>query len=78
VEVRMKSWKTTLGGVLAILAVLVAAVQQYLSGGFATVNWEVLMAGIALGAAAIAAKDSNVSNAPNPGAPQTVLPMPKP
>jgi protein-S-isoprenylcysteine O-methyltransferase Ste14 len=63
----IKSWKTTAAGILAILTALGVAFSQYLSGGFAAVQWEVLITAVLAGIGLIAAKDAGVSNAPNPG-----------
>jgi hypothetical protein len=63
----VRSWKTTAAGVTAILLAVGNAFSQYLGGGFAAVNWEVLIAGIVAGIGLIAAKDANVTNAVLPG-----------
>jgi len=63
----IKSWKTTAAGVVAILTVILTAVTQFISGGFPAISWEVLITGIIAGVGLIMAKDSGVSNAPNPG-----------
>ena len=74
----MKSWKTTAAGVAAIIAAAVAAFQQYLAGGIAAVNWEVLVTAVVVAIGLIFAKDGNVSNAPNPTAAKAVNPLPPP
>ena len=63
----IKSWKTTTAGIVAILTVILTAVTQFISGGFAAISWEVLITGIIAGVGLIMAKDAGVSNAPNPG-----------
>jgi len=63
----IKSWKTTAAGIVAILTVILTAVTQFISGGFAAISWEVLITGIIAGAGLIMAKDAGVSNALNPG-----------
>jgi uncharacterized membrane protein YjjP (DUF1212 family) len=63
----IKSWKTTAAGITAIVSGLAFAFSQYLSGGVAAVNWEVLLAAVISGIGLIMAKDSGVSNASNPG-----------
>lgn len=68
----MKSWKTTAAGITAIVLALGNAFTQYLGGGLAAVNWEVLIAGVVAGIGLIAAKDANVSNAALPGPAQVV------
>jgi hypothetical protein len=73
----VKSWKTTAAGVLAILTALGVAFSQYLSGGIAAIQWEVLITAILAGIGLIAAKDAGVSNSPNPGpAVKVVAPEP--
>jgi hypothetical protein len=74
----MKSWKTTAAGIAMILTAVGVAITQFTTGGFAAIQWEILVVAISGGIAAILAKDFNVSNAPVPGAAQTVLPAPKP
>jgi hypothetical protein len=70
----IKSWKTTAAGITSILVGLATAFTQYLSGGFAAIQWEILIATITAGIGLIAAKDAGVSNAPNPGPAVKVLP----
>ena len=74
----MTSIKTTLAGIAMILAGVSAAITQYVSGGFAAVQWEVLLVAIGGGIGLIFAKDFNVSNSPNPISPQTVVKTPVP
>jgi hypothetical protein len=75
----MKSWKTTVAGIAAILTVVAAALTQFVQGGLAAISWEPLLAGLIAGVGLILAKDSNVSNAPVPGPAQAVkLPPPAP
>ena len=69
----MKSWKTTAAGIISILTGLTTAFTQFLSGGFAAISWEILIATITAGIGLIMAKDSNVSNAPNPVAAAKVV-----
>lgn len=57
----MKNWKTTLGGVAAILTALGVAITQYTTGGIATVDFGALMVAFSAGVGLIAAKDLNVS-----------------
>lgn len=68
----LKSWKTTAAGIVAILTGALFAFSQYLSGGFAAISWEALIAAITAGVGLMFAKDANVSNAPNPVAPAKV------
>jgi hypothetical protein len=68
----VKSWKTTAAGITAIVLAIGNAFSQYLGGGLAAVNWEVLLAGIIAGVGLIAAKDANVTNSALPGPAQTV------
>ena len=63
----IKSWKTTVMGIIAILTVLLTALTQFITGGFAAISWEVMITGIIAGVGLIMAKDAGVSNAPNPG-----------
>jgi uncharacterized membrane protein YjjP (DUF1212 family) len=60
------SWKTTAAGITAILLAVGNAFTQYLQGGLATINWEVLLAGVVAGIGLIMAKDSGVTNSPAP------------
>jgi 1,4-dihydroxy-2-naphthoate octaprenyltransferase len=62
----MTSPKTTLSGIASIVAGLAYAFSQYASGGFAAVNWGVLLTTIITGVGLILAKDFNVSNSPSP------------
>jgi uncharacterized membrane protein YjjP (DUF1212 family) len=62
-----KSWKTTALGVTGLVSALAFAFTQYLNGGFAAVNFEVLIAAVLGSTGLIFAKDAGVSNAPNPG-----------
>jgi hypothetical protein len=50
-----------------IVSALGNAVMQYASGGFAAVQWEMLIAAVVGGFGLIFAKDANVSNSPAPG-----------
>lgn len=70
----LKSWKTTAAGIVSILTGVLTAFTQYLNGGFAAVSWEILIATITAGIGLMFAKDSNVSNSPNPVAPAKVIP----
>jgi hypothetical protein len=63
----IRSWKTTATGVVGIIGALAFAFSQYLSGGIAGINWEILLAAITAGVGLIFAKDAGVTNAPNPG-----------
>ncbi len=63
----VKSWKTTVMGVFAILTALGVAFSQYASGGFAAIQWEVLLTAVMAGVGLIFAKDAGVSNSPTPG-----------
>ena len=56
----MKSWKTTLTGVLAILAALIPALQAQLTGG--TADWSVVIAATVAGVGLIFARDNNVTS----------------
>jgi uncharacterized membrane protein YjjP (DUF1212 family) len=60
------SWKTTAAGITAILLAVGNAFTQYLQGGLATINWEVLLAGVVAGIGLIMAKDAGVTNSPAP------------
>jgi hypothetical protein len=60
------NWKTSLAGLGILLATLGTAIGQYTSGGFSAVDVKLLLAGLAAATAAFAAKDADVSNAPNP------------
>lgn len=66
-EAIVRSWKTTAFGIATIVGGVATALLQYLKGGLAAVNWEVLIVAIGAGCAAIAAKDAGVSNSPTPG-----------
>lgn len=55
----MKSWKTTVLGVCAIIAAVIAIIQSVLSGS--TIDWGVTIAAIMAGLGNIAAKDANVT-----------------
>jgi hypothetical protein len=57
----MKSIKTTLAGVAAILTALGFAITQYTTGGIGAVSFQTLITGITAGVGLIAAKDFNVS-----------------
>ena len=58
----MKSWKTTILGVLTIATAVFGAVMALIDGNPATnPNWETLIAAITAGIGLIAAKDSNVT-----------------
>jgi hypothetical protein len=57
----MKSIKTTLAGIAAILTALGFALSQYTTGGFAAVDFATLITGVTAGIGLIAAKDFNVS-----------------
>lgn len=63
----VKSWKTTVTGVFAILTALGVAFGQYASGGFAAVQWEILITAVLAGVGLIFAKDAGVTNSQNPG-----------
>lgn len=59
----MKSWKTTLAGVGAILAVVGTALSALFDADPATVpDWSVVSAGIMAGLGLIVARDANVSS----------------
>ena len=59
----MKSWKTTLAGVGAILAVIGAALNLYFDGNPATnPDWSLVSAGVMAGFGLIFARDNNVSS----------------
>jgi hypothetical protein len=60
------SWKTTAAGIVAIVIAVGNAFTQYLQGGLATINWEVLLAGVVAGIGLIMAKDAGVTNSPAP------------
>lgn len=70
----VKSWRTTALGIAGLVSALSFAFTQYLNGGFAAVNFEVLIAAVLASVGLIAAKDAKVSNAPNPGPATTVPP----
>lgn len=70
----MVSWKTTVAGICAILTVVIAAVMQFVNGGFGAITWEALFVGVIAGVGLILGKDFNVSNAPAPGSAQVVKP----
>lgn len=55
------SWKTTLAGVGAILGALSVAIAQYSSGGFAAVQWGMLLTAVVAGVGLILAKDAGVT-----------------
>lgn len=61
----MKSWKTTLTGILTIIAALSSAGIEYLQHGTLP-NFATLIPMLIAGFGLINAKDSNVSNAPRP------------
>jgi hypothetical protein len=73
----IKSWKTTAAGITAILLAVGNAFSQFLGGGLAAVNWEVLIAGVVAGIGLIFAKDAGVTNAVLPGPAQNVPVPPK-
>lgn len=70
----MTSPKTTWAGIAAIVAALSTAIAQYASGGFAAINWGILVTGIVTGVGLILAKDFNVSNSPTPAPAAKVTP----
>ena len=74
----VKSWKTTLAGIISIITGITTAVSQYLSGGLAAVQWEILIATVVAGFGLIFAKDSGVTNSPTPVPAQKANPMPPP
>lgn len=75
----VKSWKTTAAGIISIITGITTAVSQYLSGGLAAVQWEILISTVVAGFGLLMAKDASVSNAPNPGEAKSVpAPMPPP
>jgi hypothetical protein len=78
-ETIVKSWRTTLFGVLGIVGAIVSAVMALIDGNPATnPNWELTFSAIMAGVAAIFAKDAKVSNAPSPGPAVGVPPTPPP
>lgn len=58
-----KSWKTTVGGVGAILAAVGAALQQLFDNNPATnPDWSVVASAVMIGFGLIFARDNNVSS----------------
>jgi hypothetical protein len=55
----MKSWKTTVGGILGILTALIDIATGLING--TVVNWTVDIAAITTGMGLIFAKDANVT-----------------
>jgi hypothetical protein len=55
----MKSWKTTVMGIMAILSALIGAAQGFIAG--TPVDWTATITAIMAGVGLIAAKDSNVT-----------------
>jgi len=59
----MKSWKTTLAGVGAIMMAVGAALSAHFDSDATTVaNWGAVMAAVIAGIGLIAARDNNVSS----------------
>jgi hypothetical protein len=63
----VRSWKTTVAGIVMIVTGLGNAVMQYVQGGLPAVQWETLIAAVVGGFGLIFAKDADVSNSPTPG-----------
>ncbi|MBV6342777.1 hypothetical protein [Candidatus Magnetobacterium casense] len=55
----MKSWKTTVMGVMAIITALISAATGIING--TPVDWTAIITAIMAGVGLIAAKDSNVT-----------------
>lgn len=55
----MKSWKTTVSGICAIIAAVTSAVSGVVSGH--PVDWTAVIAAVMAGVGLISAKDSNVT-----------------
>ena len=71
--------QTTAAGIISIITGITTAVSQYLSGGLAAVQGEILISTVVAGFGLLMAKDASVSNAPNPGEAKSVpAPMPPP
>ena len=63
----MTSWKTTAGGVLAMLGGVVTIGNMFVGGGsIDPTNISLALAAIGAGFTGLMAKDHNVSNAPTP------------
>lgn len=53
----MKNWKTTLGGVGAIVTALGVAITQYTTGGITAIDFGALIVAFSAGVGLIASKD---------------------
>ena len=59
----MKSWKTTVAGILTALIPALSAVSAYLDGDpLTTPDWGLAIAGITAGIGLLFARDNNVSS----------------
>lgn len=59
----MKSWRTTITGILTILVAVAAAGKAFLDGDPSTVpNWETVIAAVIAGVGLISARDNKVSS----------------
>ncbi len=59
----MKSWRTTVTGILTILVAVAAAGKAFFDGDPSTVpNWEAVIAAVIAGVGLISARDNKVSS----------------
>lgn len=57
VDAMLTNWKTSLGGVAAILSALTILIQGLAEGGFGGVEWEAMFAALTAGIGLLAARD---------------------
>ena len=58
----MKSWKTTVAGLMALVALIATAVSTILNKGLEAVDWATLLPALSLGIGALFARDNNVTS----------------